>query len=230
MSYRAAIFDLHGTLVEVFSFRRHAAMLPRMADALELEPEAFVHEWNATFSERAVGRHATIEESLTQICAALGAACDPRQIERAAGLRYDHTRTQLKPRPDAVDTLLGLRGNGLRTGLISDCTPDVPHLWEETPLAPLIDVPVFSCTAGVCKPAAAIYRETCSRLHVDPNQCLYVGDGGSNELTGAQNTGMHAVCLRVEYEKDTYDDYKTDAHDWPGDAVDSLSQLLHYID
>jgi hypothetical protein len=47
-------------------------------------------------------------------------------------------------------------------------------------------------------------------------------------LTGAAKAGMHPVLLRVEYE-DTYSDYVSDAYDWTGDAVDSLSELLDYI-
>lgn len=31
------------------------------------------------------------------------------------------------------------------------------------------------------------------RLNVSPEQCLFVGDGGSNELCGAKSTGMVTV-------------------------------------
>ena len=43
------------------------------------------------------------------------------------------------------------------------------------------------------KPDACIYEEASKRLGMDMAECLFVGDGGSNELTGAVNAGMEAV-------------------------------------
>ena len=40
-----------------------------------------------------------------------------------------------------------------------------------------------------------MYAETCDRLGIDPTACLYVGDGGSHELSGATAAGMTAVRL-----------------------------------
>ena len=43
------------------------------------------------------------------------------------------------------------------------------------------------------KPDSCIYREAAKRLCVDPEECIFVGDGGSNELTGAREAGMKAI-------------------------------------
>ena len=40
-----------------------------------------------------------------------------------------------------------------------------------------------------------MYLTACERLRVEPEECLYVGDGGSRELTGAAAVGMTAVRL-----------------------------------
>ena len=43
------------------------------------------------------------------------------------------------------------------------------------------------------KPDVCIYEEASKRLGIDLGECLFVGDGGSNELAGARAAGMEAV-------------------------------------
>ena len=60
-------------------------------------------------------------------------------------------------------------------------------------LWPYFDAPVLSCEAGVMKPDPAIFRLSLDALDVCPAECLYVGDGGSDELTAAHALGMRAI-------------------------------------
>ena len=41
------------------------------------------------------------------------------------------------------------------------------------------------------------------RLNVPPEQCLFVGDGGSNELCGAKSAGMSTVFSEMLETKNT---------------------------
>ena len=109
-----------------------------------------------------------------------------RLIEEAARLRVDFTRRTLRsPLPGAIEALEETRSLGLKTGLVSDCSAEVPAVWPQMRLASLIDMPVFSCSARVRKPDPHIYLMACQRLNVSPEDCLYVGDGAGQELTGA---------------------------------------------
>ena len=81
---------------------------------------------------------------------------------------------------------------------------------------------------GVRKPQRRIYDLGCVALSVEPSRCIYVGDGGSHELTGAVRAGIDAVLLRVESEIDL-DPYRPDARTWKGPAIESLSALVHVL-
>jgi putative hydrolase of the HAD superfamily len=131
----------------------------------------------------------------------------------------------LQPRPDALKTLGFLRANGYKVGLISDCSSEVPTAWKDTSLAPLIDVSIFSCVAGVKKPDPRIYRMALERLGVEARDCLYIGDGSSRELSGAQEVGMHPVLIRIPHEM-TADAYRMDEEEWQGPAISSLSEVV----
>jgi putative hydrolase of the HAD superfamily len=94
-------------------------------------------------------------------------------------------------------------------------------------VAALLDVQVFSVEVGICKPDPEIYLTACRRLGVEPRECVYVGDGGSRELTGAAAVGMTPVRLdapdlahHLVFDRDD---------DFLGPAVSSLTELLTFI-
>ena len=55
------------------------------------------------------------------------------------------------------------------------------------------DDAVFSCNVGLLKPDKQIYELAMKRLNVLPEQCLFVGDGGSNELCGAKSANIRTI-------------------------------------
>ncbi len=104
----------------------------------------------------------------------------------------------------------------------------MPGIWDELPLAGLIDVPIFSCTVGLMKPDPRIYRLAAEGLGVEPSDCLYVGDGIGRELAGAAEVGMHPVMIRTP-------DYSAhpmsmEVADWSGPLVSSLTEILELLD
>jgi putative hydrolase of the HAD superfamily len=136
--------------------------------------------------------HGTIPSASKFICQKLGVPVTKAQVETAAGLRLEYTRACLLPRADAVPVLQKVRSLGYRTALVSDCSPEVPALWDCTPFFKLFDAALFSCSVKLKKPDPRIYNLAAERLGVRPEDCLYIGDGSSRELDGAA-VGMTPV-------------------------------------
>lgn len=136
-------------------------------------------------------------------------------------------RPTLWPRSDAVSTLDRLQSLGLRTALISNCSPETLELWSTTPFADAIDEPLFSCAEGLIKPDPDFYLRACERLSVEPTTCVYVGDGGSHELTGAIRVGMRAVLIRTPNDRVASD--HSDRGSWKGEAIDALCEIPKLI-
>lgn len=218
----AVIFDLFGTLVPPFSLSQHGLVIRRMSATLGLPEDSFEQAWVEAYEERRTGR-ATIAEQLRNICCLLGRPEVPESaLQDALDVRVPFFRESLVPRPIAVTVLEHLRGRGLKLGLISDTSSETSVLWESTPLAAMVDVAVFSCEAGCHKPDPRIYRAAWEALEVDPTRCMYVGDGMSQELSGAQRVGMEAVLLSVEEERDAEAEFEP----WDGPTVASLGEVL----
>lgn len=83
-----------------------------------------------------------------------------------------------------------VKASGMKIGLISNCAPEEISAWKASALASYFDDVVFSYAVKLAKPDPAIYQLACSRLQVSPDESVFVGDGGSNELQGAAAVGM----------------------------------------
>jgi len=217
-SLEAVIFDLWGTLVP-YPPAEMRMVVDGMAAIVAAPPEAFAGAWRAAFASRATG--SPLEQSLQDICRTLGVDAPPSAIADALAFRLTAHRALFRPRPDAAATLEQLRARGLRLGLITDCTGDVPGLWAASPLAPLVDGAVFSAVEGMQKPDRRMYELACERLAVRRERCLYVGDGNSDELNGAVAAGMRAVQLRPG---------DTDAPPWEGTQIAALGAVVELVD
>ena len=225
MKYKAVIFDLFGTLVEIPSVRKLEDILAQMASVLSVSSDDFIQLWHNTSDRRVIGFFRAVKDNIKHICHELGVYPDDPQMTFAAELRLDYTRQLMMPRANAIQVLSRLKSNGFKIGLISDCSADVPVVWGETPFVSLIDVVVFSCSVGLRKPDECIYRLASDRLTIEPSNCLYVGDGNNQELSGALKAGMHPVLVRIPNE-DMADAHRPNKEEWNGLVISSLSEVL----
>ena len=60
---------------------------------------------------------------------------------------------------------------------------------------------MLSYDVRLAKPDPRIYEMAVEGLGVAAEECLYVGDGTSNELTGASRVGMTAVLMRAPHDQ-----------------------------
>ena len=126
----------------------------------------------------------------------------------------------------SVETLLELRANSIRIGLVCDTglTPGrvVRQMLEENGLADHIEVMCFSDEVGVPKPGAEIFEKALAGLGVNPPEAIHVGDLRRTDIQGARNIGMHAARFRGVH------DDRSDIADAPI-VLDRHEQLLEAI-
>jgi putative hydrolase of the HAD superfamily len=167
-------------------------------------------DWAETYVER-------MTTPLESYYRSLGA--DPALAGELATARTAFTREILAPREGVVETLDALRRRGLALGLISVCSEDVCLVWDETDFAGHFDATVFSAACGLMKPDPRIYLRVCADLGVEPEECLYVGDGANDELAGARRVGMRPVLIHRAGENP----------DWDGPRITSIPDVLDLV-
>jgi putative hydrolase of the HAD superfamily len=217
MAYECVIFDFFGTLTTAI---RRGPAHDRVALALGCDPAAFTRLLDRTYPDRIRGLLGDRATVLRRLARELGSNPGPHQVARALQLRTRAIRDSIRLRPDAVHTLLRLRAAGVRTGLVSDCTEELPTIFPELAIAGLFDATVFSVDVGAGKPDPRIFLTAARRLAACPTSCLYVGDGGGRELSGAEAVGMRAVRLAA---RDLHEHLVYDAEPaWAGWRVPAL--------
>lgn len=92
-----------------------------------------------------------------------------------------------------LEVLGRIREKGIKIGLISNADIIDIKYWNDSPLSTFFDSVIFSCDVGIMKPETEIYQLAMKSLNVKPEESIFIGDGGSNELFGARRAGMKTI-------------------------------------
>ncbi len=192
---RAAVFDAYGTLFDV------ASASERAREALGAKWQPLAELWRAkqlqyTWLRSLMGRHADFWHVTAD---ALDFAMESLGVEDA-GLRARlmSLYERLGAYPEARPALQALRDAGLALAILSNGAPRMLAAASEAAgLAPLLDAVLSVEAVGIYKPSPAVYRLALDRLHLWPNEILFVSANGW-DACGAKAAGLRvAWCNRA---------------------------------
>lgn len=189
---RAVLFDFFGTLTEAC---HRGAGHQEVARILGCPLEELTAVLDTSFQPRSCGDYGDAISTLRWITGELGLRPATATLHAAHQARIAALQADTRLRPRTYQVLARLRRGGFKLAVVSDCGWELPEIMPALPIAPLLHTVIYSVHIGSCKPDPAMYLAACATLRVEPRQCLYVGDGGSRELTGASALGMSAIRL-----------------------------------
>ena len=199
MSYSAVIFDLFGTLVPDIAGPPYEKIATQMAEVLSVPSERFIEMWFGLVYERNIGVFDTIQDNIEHICKKLNIDFSEEQVSSAAGIRYTYVKKAMtSPRKYSLEAIMELRNRGIRIGLLSDCSPSEVDIWPSTPFPDLFDATIFSSEVKLKKPDNRIFQLAAQMLQVRERECVYIGNGGSNEIEGAYQDSLFPVLILPE--------------------------------
>lgn len=168
----------------------------------------------------------SFEDSLRYVCGQCGRQADDATIARMTQRRirtksrcFDHVQSAVY---ELLDTL---KTANVPLAIVSNCSPEEVVGMERSRLYPFFDQIILSYEIALQKPDIRIYQEAARRLGVAPEDCVFIGDGGSHELEGARQTGMTVIQAK----------WYTNEHPWkreslPGFAVaEEPMEVLRFI-
>jgi putative hydrolase of the HAD superfamily len=225
--YKAVIFDLFGTLVPAPRSSAMSAAHRGRAALLDVPYKDFEEAWER-FQPEACDIHQSV---LMRMCAeACGATVSDDVVHLAVELGKAVVRPCLElPRLGSLDTISALRTGGLRVGVASNAGSDVVDAWPATPLSSELDDAVFSAQVGLSKPDARFYELVAQRLNVSLASSVFVGDGGNDELKGAECAGMGLVIQLEQWSIDHKDASHHRITAWNGTKITKLSELSNLL-
>ncbi|MEN3047355.1 MAG: HAD family hydrolase [Candidatus Caldarchaeales archaeon] len=213
---RAVLFDLFGTLVPRYPVEGHRESLRRMGEVLGVDWTRFAEAWVSRLEERIRGSCREVGECIRRVLEEIGAEAEDRRLSEAARIRLEFVRSCVVPFGDVEPSIRELRSMGLRIGILSNSSPEVPGIWRSLEVSRLVDVHVFSCEVGIAKPDPRAFRIASSMLGVNPEEVVFVSDGPLAELEEARRVGMRSVMI---------DRYGTPVG-WDGEVVRDLRELV----
>lgn len=95
--------------------------------------------------------------------------------------------------PEVYQLLEQLKAMGMRLAIVSNCSSEEVKVIRQSRIYGCFDQVILSYETGLQKPDIHIYKKAADLLGVASSECIFVGDGGSNELEGARLAGMKAV-------------------------------------
>lgn len=218
---KAVIFDMFETLVTLHSVPRYFGR--NVAADLGADIDEFYPLWHETEEARSKGKM-NFEESLYWIGERTHYA-HPERIPSAVEKRYAFkTESLQKVEYRIVSLLRELKERGYKVALISNCFLEEAEAIRASVLASCFDVMMLSCEQGAQKPEYEIFERCLAELSVAPEDCLYVGDGGSRELETAREFGMKTLQAGW-FVKNEQENWKKEGFETAEDPAEVLNKL-----
>lgn len=200
------IFDLWYTLVCPEDSRRCRQPSSRQIPALlGFDTSHFAAYW-ASCEDQIYRDGRSLELLVRTYASSVGVALSPDDLVAFDRIWQDHDQALANPRPAILQGLDALRTAGFRLGLLSNAHEREMRSWPDSPLARRFDTAAFSFRIGARKPAPEAYQRVLANLGASPALTVFVGDGASQELLGAQRAGLggcvHQRGLLRELEVD----------------------------
>lgn len=187
---RAVIFDMFETLITHYECSLYFGA--QMAADAGIPENSFQALWRPTESDRSIGKIRT-EEVVEMILKENGCYTDAL-LEKIVQKRISTKEECFKHlHLEIIPMLTKLKEEGISIGLISNCFSEEAEVIRKSMLFPYFDKVCLSYEEGVQKPDEEIYRRCMAGLGVAPEECIYIGDGGSQELEAARALGMNAM-------------------------------------
>lgn len=187
---RAVIFDMFETLITHY----HSPLYfgSQMAEDAGIPEDKFQSLWRSTEHDRTVGK-LTLEEVLEMILRESHCYSEmllKKMVEKRIAVKeecFRHLHSEIIP------MLSTLKKRGFLVGLISNCFSEEADVIRRSGLIPYFDAIYLSYEQRIQKPDEEIFQRCMDVFSVKAEECIYVGDGGSNELETARKLGMKAV-------------------------------------
>jgi len=217
---KAVIFDMYETLIT--QYRSKPYFTAHIAEDAGIEEGAFRKLWYSTEDARTDGI-TDIKRVVTDIMK--GFDCyNPDTVEKIYQSRKASKAEQFYHLHDEIIPLFNeLKNRELKVAIISNCYLEEAEVIKESILYSLTDVAVLSSEVGCHKPDEKIYNICLERLGFNADECIYVGDGGCNELYTAKKIGMKSVQA-CWYLKEWTQNFRQEF-----EGAESPLEVLNYI-
>jgi putative hydrolase of the HAD superfamily len=195
-NYKVIFFDLFFTLI---STRDHDDDMVHESDIVGIDRALWTKTSERQMYERSVGIVKDPTEIVRRIIHAIRPEITEDKVVAATHGRIERfKKSVVDVDPKNMEVLKAIKDRKQPLCLVSNADIIDVMGWEASPLKAYFDEAIFSYQIGMAKPDPKIYEYAMDRFNVKPEECVFIGDGGSNELVTAKELGMTTI-LTLQY-------------------------------
>ena len=215
--FELVIFDLGGTLIyfdgnwEDVINEAQQSLYEGLRDAgFDLEKTSFNRDFNNQMVVYQARRETdckehTTESVLRKVLEGWGYPnVEKQDITPAIAGMYAISQKFWHVEPDTIQTLESLKGEGYKTGIISNAADDqdVQTLIDKANIRSYFDLILTSAAEGIRKPDTYMFQKALDYWNLKPSQAVMVGDKLQADILGANQAGLFSVWInrRVDEE------------------------------
>ncbi|MGA9387812.1 MAG: HAD family hydrolase [Candidatus Bathyarchaeia archaeon] len=219
--FKAVLFDLIGTLVNTTD---PSEIFRRILDAYGVRvsvkntSEAYRKNEKDFGVKEMVQSGSSFGLSGTKMLETLGVQRGTESLPRKTDeLWWNYA--DIRVYPDVIETLPHLKSKGVRTGVVTNgYEKDFQLVLQRLALTDHFDIVVEIDSCNSAKPDSKIFLHAVSKLHVQPEEALYVGDSFQYDFEGAKAAGLKPLLVNRN-ERTTR----------KAGTINSLTEVLTYI-
>lgn len=221
---KAVIFDMFETLITHYQCTLYFGA--QMAEDAGISEEKFQALWRPTEHDRTIGKMSfeDVVEKILRENNCYSEKLMKKIVEKRVATKEECFRHL---HPEIIPMLSKLKERGMYIGLISNCFSEEVDVIRRSELFPYFDEVYLSYEQGVGKPDVEIFQRCMKGFDVKAEECVYVGDGGSQELETAEKLGMNAVQAAWYLQEGTMQPVGR-KHDFP--QAESPLDVLEYLE
>ncbi len=192
ISEKSLVFDLFHTLVDPDDFRPAGfRRLEASAAVLGVDFALLEAAWNEALPDLVRGRD-SVRGLLRRVAHENGRPARTLDIAPAAEAlgRYQDLAL-LHPRREVLELLKRVQQRTI--AILTNCHDRDIEAWRQSPLVGLVGSAVFSTKAHVAKPDPEAYAAVVATMGCSPEEVVYVGNGGDDELAGARTAAIGTI-------------------------------------
>lgn len=184
----AILFDLYDTLITA----PWSDLAKRWATLMGTTPQEVSRGFDSTRNARGRGMFESIHAETAAIVEACAIPPDPSLLSDLVNSQDSFLEAQAVPFSDALTALESLRRDGVKTGIVSNCSRSTEAVVDRLGLRDTVDQVILSFEVGSAKPDPEIFDHATRLLDVDTG--LFVDDQ-SAYLDGAARVGLSTVQM-----------------------------------
>lgn len=189
------LIDLYGTIIPRPSRKRHDRFMEFMSEAAGVDIDTVKKTWREVYHRRVTGKLGPIESEIEQFLTDLGTTYEEGTIDKILNEFYQLSKDLVVPFDDVEPALRSIKDDGLKIGLLTNCSRNLPPIFESLDINSLFDSRIYSSMEGLTKPQLELFNRACKAIGVEHDRCLFVGDGDNEELQGAKKAGLMPVMI-----------------------------------